>query len=160
MRLNPLYSQMASDLRSKSTPISEEDKRHVQHYVSRAKLFMYNINQRRETMGKIARTLVEYQEDFLRQGVRHLRPLTRAQVAEATGLHESTVSRATAGKYVMLPNRQVVPFSDFFKASLSIKDVITEIVTQEGKGSRMTDREIVTRLRDQGIRVARRTVAK
>lgn len=158
MRLNPLYSQMAGELRSKAMPISEEDKKHVQQYVSRAKLFMYNINQRRETMGKIARTLVEYQEDFLRQGVRHLRPLTRAQVAEATNLHESTVSRATAGKFVMLPNRQVIPFSDFFKASLSIKDVITEIVTKEGKP--MTDREIVVRLRDQGIRVARRTVAK
>jgi len=158
MRLNPLYSQMATDLKTKTTGFSEDDKRHVQQYVSRAKLFMYNINQRRETMNKIARTLIEHQEEFLRQGVRHLKPLTRAQVAEATGLHESTVSRATAGKYVMLPNRQVVPFSDFFKASLSIKDVISEIVTREGKP--MTDREIVMRLREQGIRVARRTVAK
>jgi RNA polymerase sigma-54 factor len=158
MRLNPLYNQMAGELRSKSAAITEEDRRHIQQYVSRAKLFMYNVNQRRETMGKIARTLVEHQEGFLRQGVRHLKPLTRAQVAEATGLHESTVSRATAGKFVMLPNRQVIPFSDFFKASLSVKDVITEIVTREGKP--MTDREIVNRLRDQGIRVARRTVAK
>jgi len=90
--------------------------------------------------------------------VRHLRPLTRAQVAAVTGLHESTVSRATAGKFVMLPNRQVVPFSDFFTASLSVKDVIKEIVIREGKP--MTDREIVSRLKDQGIRVARRTVAK
>ena len=94
----------------------------------------------------------------MRQGVRHLRPLTRAQVASVTGLHESTVSRATAGKYVMLPNGQVVPFSDFFTASLSVKDVIKEIVEQEGRA--LTDREIVQRLYDQGIRVARRTVAK
>lgn len=158
MRLNPLYNQMANDLRSRSTQFSEEEKRHVQQYVSRAKMFMSNINQRRETMQKIARTLVEYQEDFLRQGVRHLRPLTRAQVATVTGLHESTVSRATAGKFVMLPNRQVVPFADFFTASLSVKDVIKEIIEREGKP--MTDREIVSRLRDQGIRVARRTVAK
>lgn len=158
MRLNPLYNQMANDLRSRSSQFSEEEKRHVQQYVSRAKMFMSNINQRRETMQKIARTLVEYQEDFLRQGVRHLRPLTRAQVATVTGLHESTVSRATAGKFVMLPNRQVVPFADFFTASLSVKDVIKEIVEREGKP--MTDREIVSRLRDQGIRVARRTVAK
>lgn len=158
MKLNPLYNQMANDLRSKSSGYSEEDKRHVQQYVSRAKMFMSNINQRRETMQKIATTLVQYQEEFLRQGVRHLKPLTRAQVAAVTGLHESTVSRATAGKYVMLPSRQVVPFSDFFTASLSIKDVIKEIVEREGKP--MTDREIVVRLRDQGIRVARRTVAK
>ena len=58
----------------------------------------------------------------------------------------------------MLPNRQVVPFSDFFTASLSVKDVIKEIVEREGKP--ITDREIVSRLKDQGIRVARRTVAK
>jgi RNA polymerase sigma-54 factor len=126
--------------------------------VARAKLFMSNINQRRETMMRIARVLVEVQEDFLRHGVRHLRPLTRAQVAERTGLHESTVSRATAGKYVMLPNRMVIPFSDFFTASLSIKDVRKEIIVREGRP--LTDREIVSLLRDEGIRVARRTVAK
>ena len=119
---------------------------------------MSNINQRRETMLKIAKVLVQVQEEFLRHGVRHLRPLTRAQVAEATGLHEFTVSRATAGKYVMLPNRQVIPFSDFFTASLSVKDVIKEIIVREGRP--LTDREIVTLLRDEGIRVARRTVAK
>lgn len=158
MRVNPLYNQMATELRAKSAQFSEEDKKHVQQYVSRAKMFMSNINQRRETMQKIAQTLVQYQEEYLRQGVRHLKPLTRAQVASVTGLHESTVSRATAGKFVMLPNRQVVPFSDFFTASLSVKDVIKEIVEREGKP--MTDREIVSRLRDQGIRVARRTVAK
>ena len=109
-------------------------------------------------MKKIAIALIEYQEDYLRQGVRHLRPLTRAQVASVTGLHESTVSRATAGKYVMLPNGQVVPFSHFFTASLSVKDIIKEIIDQEGRA--LTDREIVQRLYDQGIRVARRTVAK
>ncbi len=88
MRLNPLYGQMAMDLRHKNASISDEDRRHIQQYVGRTKLFISNIKQRRETMAKIARTLVEYQEDFLRQGIRHLRPLTRAQVAEATGLHE------------------------------------------------------------------------
>ena len=158
MRMNPLYQQMAMDLRSKAGTFSEDDKRHIQQYVTRTKLFMSNIKQRRETMSKIANTLLEYQADFLRHGVRHLRPLTRAQVAEATGLHESTVSRATAGKYIMLPNRQVVPFSDFFTASLSVKDIIKEIIEREGKP--MADREIVARLRERGIRIARRTVAK
>jgi RNA polymerase sigma-54 factor len=158
MRLNPLYHQMALDLRSKAGMFSEDDKKHIQQYVTRTKLFMSNIKQRRETMSKIANTLLLYQEDFLRHGVRHLKPLTRAQVAEATGLHESTVSRATAGKYIMLPNRQVVPFSDFFTASLSVKDIIKEIIEREGKP--MADREIVARLKERGIRIARRTVAK
>jgi RNA polymerase sigma-54 factor len=158
MKLNPLYSQIAADLRNKSASYSETDRRHIVQYVSRTKLFMSNIKQRRETMTKIARTLIEYQEDYLRMGVRHLHALTRAQIAEATGLHESTVSRATAGKYIMLPNRQVVPFSDFFTASLSVKDVIKEIIEREGRP--MADREIVARLRERGIRIARRTVAK
>src|SRR4030095_13704286 len=104
LKVHPLYSQMAADLRTTSAGFSERDKRHVQQYVSRAKMFMSNVNQRRETMKKIATSLVQYQEDYLRQGVRHLIPLTRAQIAEATSLHESTVSRATAGKFVMLPS--------------------------------------------------------
>jgi RNA polymerase sigma-54 factor len=158
MRINPLYSQMAAQIRARELAVSEDEKRHVQQYVSRTKLFISNIKQRRETLTKIAKALVEYQEEFLRHGIRHLRPLTRAQIAEVTGLHESTVSRATAGKYVMLPNRQVIPFSDFFTASLSIKDVIKEIIEKEGKP--MADREIVARLRERGIRIARRTVAK
>ncbi len=149
---------MAADLKTRAVACTEDERRHISQYVSRTKLFISNIRQRRETLTKIARALVEHQQDFLRQGVRHLRPLTRAQIAEVTSLHNSTVSRATAGKYVMLPDRRVVPFSDFFTASLSVKDVIKEIIEREGKP--MADREIVSRLRDNGIRIARRTVAK
>jgi len=90
--------------------------------------------------------------------VRSLRPLTRAQVAQYLGIHESTVSRATANKYVMLPSKHVIPFSDFFSASLSAKDVIKELILNEA--APMTDKDIVSHLRDQGIRVARRTVTK
>lgn len=158
MRVSPLYSQMAADLKTRSVACTDDERRHISQYVSRTKLFISNIQQRRQTLTRIARALVEHQQEFLLQGVRHLRPLTRAQIAEVTSLHESTVSRATAGKYVMLPNRQVVPFSDFFTASLSIKDVMKEIIEREGKP--MADREIVSRLRENGIRIARRTVAK
>ena len=158
MSVNPLYGQMAADLKTRSVAATEDERKHISQYVARTRLFINNIRQRRETLTKIANALVEHQQDYLRQGVRHLHPLTRAQIAEVTSLHESTVSRATASKYVMLPNRQVVPFSDFFTASLSVKDVIKEIVESEGKP--MADREIVARLRENGIRIARRTVAK
>ena len=139
-------------------PLSDPDKEHVRRYVNRSKLFIANIAQRRETMRRITTCLVGIQEEFLRQGIRYLRPLTRAQVAQYLGLHESTVSRATADKYVMLPNRQVIPFSDFFQASLSAKDIIRELITTEPRP--LTDKEIVQRLRDQGVRIARRTVTK
>jgi RNA polymerase sigma-54 factor len=138
--------------------MSDGDKDHIRRYVSRSKLFISNIAQRRETIRRITTCLVTIQDDFLRNGIRHLQPLTRAQVAQYLGLHESTVSRATADKYVMLPNRQVIPFSDFFQASLSAKDMIKELITTEPRP--LTDKEIVQRLRDQGVRIARRTVTK
>jgi RNA polymerase sigma-54 factor len=163
LRMSPLYEQIAVSVSQKSAPpsVSDADKKHVREYTSRAKVFIANIQQRRETLRKIALCLVELQGDFLRGGVRELRPLTRAIVAQQVGVHESTVSRATANKYVMLPTRKVIPFSDFFTPSLSIKDVIREMVVKErAKGQPLTDREICSRLLQQGIRIARRTVAK
>lgn len=140
---------------------SREDKDHVRQYTNRAKIFMSNIQQRRDTLLRISQCICELQESFLRGGVRELRPLTRALVAQQVGVHESTVSRATANKYVMLPTRKVVPFSDFFTPSLSTKDIIKEIIERESqKGEPLTDRKICDLLLQDGIRIARRTVAK
>jgi RNA polymerase sigma-54 factor len=162
LKLNPLYLSLSNKLAKTNEDTSEEEREHIRHYVNRAKTFLSNINQRRETMLRITQALVDIQQDFLRNGVRDLRPLTRSTLASYLGLHESTVSRATAGKYVMLPNRKVIPFSDFFTASLSIKDVIKEIIEKEKNkdAERLTDQVIVEKLADQGIHVARRTVAK
>jgi RNA polymerase sigma-54 factor len=140
---------------------SSDDKQHVRQYTNRAKMFMMNIQQRRDTLLRISECICEFQENFLRGGVRELRPLTRALVAQQVGVHESTVSRATANKYVMLPNKKVIPFSDFFTPSLSTKDIIKEIIERESqKGVPLTDRKICDLLLDEGIRIARRTVAK
>lgn len=140
---------------------SEADKDHVRHYSNRAKMFMSNIQQRRDTLLRISECICELQEAFLRGGVRDLQPLTRALVAQQVGVHESTVSRATANKYVMLPSRKVIPFSDFFTPSLSTKDIIKEIIEREAqRGQPLTDRKICDLLLKDGIRVARRTVAK
>jgi RNA polymerase sigma-54 factor len=158
LRINPLYQRLASDGTHTTHSLSDGERDHIRRYVNRSKLFISNINQRRETMRRITACLIDLQESYIKFGVRFLRPLTRAQVAQYLGIHESTVSRATASKYLMLPNKQVIPFSDFFSASLSAKDVIKEIITKEARP--MTDKEIVSRLREQGIRVARRTVTK
>jgi RNA polymerase sigma-54 factor len=164
LRMNGLYASLATTLAGRNGAngeVNDGGKKHVRDLTTRAKLFIANINQRRETLQRIANCLVELQGDFLRGGVRELRPLTRAVVAQQIGVHESTVSRATANKYVMLPSRQVIPFSDFFTPSLSIKDVIRELILKErAKGRPLTDREICDRLLHQGIRIARRTVAK
>jgi RNA polymerase sigma-54 factor len=79
-------------------------------------------------------------------------------LADQTGIHESTVSRATAAKFVMLPTGEVIPFSNFFTASLSVKDVIKHMVAREQRP--LTDQEIALQLQDFGYSVARRTVAK
>ncbi|PLS78772.1 MAG: RNA polymerase sigma-54 factor [Chloroflexi bacterium] len=159
LRLNPLYQELARQaMRGNEAGVSMEEKDHLTQFVGRAQLFLTNLRQRRETIRRIATYLIERQEPFLRHGVRHLEPLTRAEVAGAIGVHESTVSRATANKHVQIPSHEVIPFSHFFTASLSIKDVLLELVTKEARP--LTDQELVEMLRERGFDVARRTVAK
>ena len=158
LRITPVYRSLAATLEREPQQFTEDERRHIKQYVSRAKLFIANINQRRQTLHKITSAIVEEQKDFLRYGIRFLKPLTRAAVAARLGMHESTVSRATASKYVMLPSGQVIPFSNFFTASLSVMDVIKEMI--ENEETPLTDQEIADRLAERQIFIARRTVAK
>ncbi|HEX8036284.1 MAG TPA: RNA polymerase factor sigma-54 [Ktedonobacterales bacterium] len=158
LNINPSYAQLYAEMGSHQAALSENDRRHIQQYVSRAKLFISNINQRRQTLSKITRHIVDLQRDFLDRGVRALRPLTRARVALDLGMHESTVSRATAAKYVMLPTGEVIPFSNFFVANLGIKDLIKDLIDNEK--TPLTDQELADMLCKREIPVARRTVAK
>lgn len=158
LRINSSYSQIYGSISNRQMSLSEDERKHIQHYVTRARLFIANINQRRQTLGKITRCIVDLQREFLDHGVRYLKPLTRARVAAELNMHESTVSRATASKYVMLPTGEVIPFSHFFVANLSIKDVIKDLVEHES--SPLTDQELANLLSERGIPVARRTVAK
>ncbi len=154
----PIYSSLSSKLRSNET--TEDEKQHVRQYVGRAKFFIDNINRRRATIQRIAECLVERQRDYLTSGVQHLVPLTRAEVGELIGMHESTVSRATAEKYVMIPTGEVVPFSHFFTASLGIKDQIKKMIETEDPQHPFSDQEIADALAELGVALARRTVAK
>src|SRR5579883_1283543 len=158
LRLNRTYHEMWRAVESKAMDLSLQDRRHIRRYITRAKLFMANLEQRRRTMQKIGDFLAEFQEDYLLYGVRHLKPLTRAMVAAYTGMHESTVSRATAGKWVMIPSGKVIPCSDFFASALNVKDVIRELVATETEP--LTDQHIAELLSEQGYHIARRSVAK
>jgi len=134
LRVNPVYRQLVGQVQAarregtETVPMSDQDRQHIKDYVTRAKFFIDNINQRRQTILRITEVIVECQHDFLVKGVQSLRPLTRAEVGERIGMHESTVSRATAGKFVLLPSGQVIPFATFFTASLGVKDVIKDII--------------------------------
>jgi len=165
--VNPVYRQLVAQLQAARregtdpVPMNDQDRAHIRDYVTRAKFFIDNINQRRQTILRITEVIVDCQRDFLASGVQSLRPLTRAEVGERIGMHESTVSRATAGKFVLIPSGQVIPFAMFFTASLGVKDVIKQIIENEDRTRPYSDQEIVEKLRnDNGIRLARRTVAK
>jgi RNA polymerase sigma-54 factor len=167
LRVNPVYRQLVAQLQAarsgaaKMAQMSDDERQHIRQYVTRAKFFIDNINQRRQTIARISDVIVDCQRDFLEKGVQSLRSLTRAEVGERIGMHESTVSRATAGKFVLLPSGQVIPFSMFFTASLGVKDVIKNIIDAEDRSRPYSDQEIVEKLRgEHGIILARRTVAK
>jgi RNA polymerase sigma-54 factor len=154
LRIASVYQQLARQ----QVELGTDEKEHVRQYVTRAKLFIQNIAQRRQTIKKITESIVKAQTDFLKNGIRHLKPLTRSQIATAAGVDESTVSRATNGKNVLLPSGKVVSFDTFFTPALSIHDVMREILANENRP--MTDGEIAKELAARDIHIARRTVAK
>jgi RNA polymerase sigma-54 factor len=151
LRVNPLFRQAPP-------PSDDEQGSAWSRHLERASLFVKCLQQRNNTMRRLMKSLVAKQRDFILQGDRHLTPITRALVASEIGVHESTVSRAVAHKSVALPDGRIIPLDRFFDRSLSVRDRIKEIVDTEARP--LTDDEIAARLRKDGVRVARRTVAK
>lgn len=160
--LNATYSSLYRDCRGGvgRTELSDRDRQHIREYAARARFFMDCVRQRWETLSTIANALIECQGDFLDRGVRYLRPLTRGELASHVGLHESTVSRATANKYVLLPNGRTVSFDDFFDGSLAAKDLLRELIAEEDPRKPYSDEELAMHLHERGLALARRTVAK
>lgn len=134
------------------------------------KFFIKSIQQRQQTVLAIAREIASRQRAFFDRGVSGLVPMTMAQVAEALGVHETTVGRAIAGKNVSTP-RGVFEMKSFFThgyrgdeggavSNASVKDAIATLIRSEDAGRPLSDQQIVERLRGEGLSVARRTVAK
>ena len=140
--------------------VSRDDQRHIRTYVDRAQCFISALKQRWDTMQRVSEALIDLQRAFLEQGQSALLPLTRADVARVVDLHESTVSRATDGKFVLLPTGQVVPFDDFFDASLPVKKALKEWIANENPKRPLSDEQLAQLLIQDGFTIARRTVAK
>lgn len=140
--------------------INEEVQRYLRHHSDRAKFFIDSVQRRWRTLKRVAELVVDYQREFLEKGVRYLRPLTRAEIASRLNLDEGTVSRATANKYALLPNGRLMPVADFFDGSLSVKDVMRELISTEESRHRLSDEELARLLTARGIPMARRTVTK
>ena len=149
---------------------SAEVKNYIREKIRAGKFLIKSLHQRQSTIGNIAREIVKRQHDFMDKGVAFLKPLTMVQVAEVVGVHETTVSRAVSAKYMETP-QGVFEMKYFFTAGLqtdsgtnvsntSVKDMISDIFKAESPGKPLSDQEVVKMLKEKGIVIARRTVAK
>ncbi len=151
LRVNPLY-------RTAIRETSGEQQDNLKNDLERAALFVKCLQQRNHTMQRLLQILVVYQRDYILHGEKQLRSITRASLALALELHESTISRAVANKAVQLPNGRIVPLSTFFDRSLNVRSVLRELVEAESRA--LSDTELAHLLEHRGFTVARRTVAK
>ena len=158
LRLSACFERAWRDRAGDKSELSPTEQAWIQTHLERARLFMAALNQRWSTLRRIGEYLIDYQFEFLERGPRRLKPLTRAGVAGALDLHESTVSRAISEKTVQLPGGRLMPLSDFFDDSLAAKEAIRQLLARARKP--LSDREIAERLRGEGLPLARRTVAK
>ncbi len=166
LRISAAYQQM---LRNK-TAGQDETRKFISDKLNSAKWLIQTIEQRRKTMIKVMRRIVEEQKEFFERGVEGLRPLTLQQIANQIGMHESTVSRVTTNKYVQTP-RGVFELKYFFSSGLATeegddvsakvaKDKILTLINNEDKREPLSDQRVAEILHEQGLRIARRTVAK
>lgn len=139
---------------------TDSERQHIRGYVEQAQTFIAALRQRWDTMQRVSNALIEMQREFLIHGPSALKPLTRADVARQVQLHESTVSRATDGKYALLPNGRTVSFDDFFDSSLPVKKALRELIAAESARHPFSDEQLARMLAQRGFNIARRTIAK
>src|SRR2546428_4019830 len=164
LRVSSFYRRM---LGANGAP---EARGYIQEKMRAAAWLIKSIHQRQRTLYMVTSSIVKFQRDFLDRGVAHLRPLVLKDVANDIGMHESTVSRATAGKYVHTP-QGTFELKYFFTSSLrsghgedvsaeSVKDKIRGIIAKEDAKKPLSDQYIAEMLGKEQIDIARRTVAK
>ena len=147
-----------------------EVKDYIRDKIRSGKFLIKSIHQRQQTISNIAHQIVSRQRDFFGHGTSHLKPMTMKEIADAVGVHETTVSRAVSGKYMATP-QGVFEMKYFFTSgyqtasgesmsNTSVKEVILDLVKNEDGNGPLSDQEIVLILSERGIPIARRTVAK
>ena len=147
-----------------------EVRNYIREKIRAGKFLIKSLHQRQQTISNIAKEIVKRQREFMEKGVAHLKPLTMVQVAEVVGVHETTVSRGVSGKYMDTP-QGIFEMKYFFTAGIqtdsgagmsntSVKDMIADIFKNEDTSKPLSDQEVVKMLKEKGIVIARRTVAK
>ncbi len=168
MRISPYYKQLMATGQGGSA----ETKAYLDEKLRAAQWVIRSIEQRNKTIVKVVSSIVKFQEQFFEHGIQYLKPLVLKQVAEDIGMHESTISRVTANKYMYCP-QGMLELKFFFNAglqradqpsdmlsSVTVREMIRKMVAEEDARRPLKDEEIAARLRSQQIMIARRTVAK
>jgi len=165
LRISKHYRSLMSD-----TDTGQEVRDYIQERIRSSAFLIKSIHQRQQTIFKIATEIVRVQREFFEKGIAFLTPLTMSEVATAVGLHETTISRAVAGKHMQSP-QGIFEMKYFFTPGLktgdgsvisnkTVKDVIANLVAGESSETPLSDQDILEILTERGIQIARRTVAK
>ena len=163
--INSMYSRMA-----RARSVDTTTRQFISNNIRNARWLIEAIEQRRNTLLRVLRVVVDAQKDFIDMGPEYLKPLPMTSVADQLGIHVATVSRAVAEKYVQTP-RGIFPLRAFFSGGMensagetvsfdAIKAKLMEVITEEDKLNPHNDDEIVKKLKAKGLTLARRTVAK
>jgi RNA polymerase sigma-54 factor len=166
LRISNLYK----DIIASGNTQNSEVKDYIRDKIRSGKFLIRSIHQRQQTIFNIAEQIVSRQRDFLEHGPSLLKPMIMREVADAVGVHETTVSRAVSGKYMATP-QGVFEMKYFFTSgyqtatgeslsNISVKEAILDLVKHENGSAPLSDHEMVEILGERGIPIARRTVAK
>lgn len=165
LRISSTYRDMIA-----KGSLSKEERDYLRERMRSGKFLIDSIEQRQRTIERITREIINAQKEFFENGVSALKPLTMTQVADVVGVHETTVSRAIANKYVQTPHG-VFDFKYFFTpgyqadsgaavSNTSVKEMIADLINMEDASAPLSDQILVAKLLEKGITIARRTVAK
>ena len=163
LRVNALY-------RSLLRRSGDEAKQYVEQKIRSAVWLIKSVEQRQRTLRRVAQSLVNFQREFLDKGLPFLRPLALRDVGDDINMHESTISRVTTNKYVQTPqglfelkyffHSGIVSVNGSMVSSVSVKQMIKDMVEAEDVAAALSDQEIAQALHGRGLTIARRTVAK
>jgi RNA polymerase sigma-54 factor len=168
LRISNIYKDVMAQ--ADSTPEGASAREYIREKIRAGKFLIKSLQQRQQTILNIGKEIVKRQREFMDKGVACLKPMTMVQVAEVVGVHETTVSRAVSNKYIDTP-QGIFEMKYFFTSGIqteagggvsntTVKDMVAEMFAKENSSKPLSDQEIVKMLKEKGIVIARRTVAK
>ncbi|MCK5426979.1 MAG: RNA polymerase factor sigma-54, partial [Thermodesulfovibrionia bacterium] len=156
-------------LLAKKNSLNQEEKQFLEEKLRSAVWLLKSLDQRNKTIYRVTESILKFQEGFFRKGIKELKPLNLKDIATDLGMHESTISRVTSSKYMQCPEG-LLDFKFFFSnafhstdgdvSSSLIKNTIKQLISNEDPQHPLSDKDLVEKLSDLKVKIARRTIAK